>query len=77
MEFHVPTFFLSAFHLPVITSHLMFDTGTRSRICLSEDNARSHSLSEELALVHHYPAVYVAIYTQIHLQRAPVSNKCK
>lgn len=77
MEFHIPTFFLPAFHLPVITSHLMFDTGTRSHLFLSEDNARSHSLPEELALVHHYSAVYVAIYTQINLQRASVSSKCK
>lgn len=75
-EFHTPTFFLPAFYLPVITSHLMFDTGARSHLCLFE----ACSLPEELALVHHYPALYVAIYTQIptHLQRALVSsvNEC-
>lgn len=46
----------------------MFDTGTRPRLCSFKADARSRSLLEELALVHHYTAVYVAIYTQIPTQ---------
>lgn len=46
----------------------MFGTGTSLRLCLFKANAISHSLPEELALVHHYVAVYVAIYTQIPTQ---------
>lgn len=46
----------------------MFGTGAMLRLCLFKANAISHSLPEELALVHHYVAVYVAIYTQIPTQ---------
>lgn len=58
----------------------MFDTGTRPCLWLFKANARSCSLPEELALVHHYAAIYVAIYTQIptQLHSAYVSgiNEC-
>lgn len=62
-----------------VTPHLVFDTGTRPRLCLFKANTRSRSLPKELAQVHHYAAVCVAIYTQIPTQLHGVyfSDWCK
>lgn len=59
---------LPAFYLPDVSFHLTFDTGTRPHLCLLKAHAWSDGLSEELALVRHHIAGYLAIQTQIPTQ---------